>query len=64
HKDHFLVITCMAQDFSVIPATLVSVECLFSDARHICTNACSLLKAETISELMCTKLYTEFFTSI
>ncbi|KAI0313490.1 hypothetical protein OF83DRAFT_1065425, partial [Amylostereum chailletii] len=59
------VIICMAQDFLVIPATLVSVECLFSDARHICTDACSLLlKAETISELMCTKLYTEFFTSI
>ena len=38
-------------------ATSVSVEQLFSTSRHLCTDVRNSLKAETITQSMCTKYW-------
>lgn len=45
----------MARDVLAIPGAAVSVERIFSHARHICVDTRSSLKAESITELMCCK---------
>ncbi|TFY56694.1 hypothetical protein EVJ58_g7479 [Rhodofomes roseus] len=55
HAHKFPVIASMARDFLAIPGASVSVECLFSASRHLCVDTRSSLKAETISEAMCSK---------
>ncbi|KIO15967.1 hypothetical protein M407DRAFT_86587, partial [Tulasnella calospora MUT 4182] len=55
HSHDFPVISQMAKDFLAIPASSVSVERLFSSARHLCTDARSSLQARTITEAMCSK---------
>lgn len=45
----------MAKDFLAIPGSSVSVERLFSSARHLCADARSSLQAKTITEAMCSK---------
>lgn len=45
----------MARDVLAIPGASVSVERLFSKARHICADTRSSLKARSITELMCCK---------
>ena len=47
----------MARDILAIPGTSVSVERLFSKARHLCTDVRSSLKAETITEAMCARCW-------
>ncbi|EIW78404.1 hypothetical protein CONPUDRAFT_43583, partial [Coniophora puteana RWD-64-598 SS2] len=60
HNSDFPVIALMACDFlALIPATSVSVECLFSGSRHVCCNSRSSLKASTITKVMCTKKWLE-----
>jgi hypothetical protein len=47
----------MARDFLAIPGTSVSVERLFSSARHLCHESRASLHANTISEAMLTKMW-------
>jgi hypothetical protein len=47
----------MGCDFLAIAGTSVSVECLFSDARHLCHESRPSLKPKTISEAMLTKMW-------
>ncbi|CAK5283032.1 unnamed protein product [Mycena citricolor] len=54
---HFPVASRMARDFLVIPGTSVSVERLFSQARNVCQDTRSSLKASTIKEAMLTKMW-------
>ena len=57
HEKEFSVISKIACDFLAIPATSVSVECLFSKSRHLCTDLRTSMKAETVIEAMCTKAW-------
>lgn len=55
HAKTFKVIAHMARDVLAIPGASVSVERLFSKARHICADARSSMKAQSITQLMCCK---------
>ncbi|CAK5262315.1 unnamed protein product [Mycena citricolor] len=57
HGSNFPVASRMARDFLAIPGTSVSVERLFSQARNVCRDTRSSLKAATIKEAMLTKLW-------
>ncbi|KAF7351928.1 HATC-domain-containing protein [Mycena venus] len=57
HEHEFPIISRMARDFLAIPGTSVSVERLFSSARHLCHESRSSLKPSTISEAMLTKMW-------
>jgi hypothetical protein len=47
----------MAWDYLAIPATSVSVECVFSKSRHICSSLQSSLKEDTIKMALLTKTW-------
>ncbi|KZT64306.1 hypothetical protein DAEQUDRAFT_678804, partial [Daedalea quercina L-15889] len=57
HAHEFPVIAAITRDFLAIPGASVSVERLFSASRHLCVDTRSSLKAETICEAMCTKIW-------
>ncbi|EIM85850.1 uncharacterized protein STEHIDRAFT_58817, partial [Stereum hirsutum FP-91666 SS1] len=53
HASGFAVISKMARIVLAIQGAAVSVERIFSYACHICVDTRLLLKAESITELMC-----------
>ncbi|KAF7372567.1 hypothetical protein MVEN_00119300 [Mycena venus] len=57
HEHDFPITSKMARDFLAIPGTSVSVERLFSSARHLCHESRVSFKASTISEAMLTKMW-------
>jgi hypothetical protein len=57
HAQDFPILSRIAQDFLAIPAASIAVEQLFSSTWHLCNNVCSSLEAQTIMEVMCTKIW-------
>ncbi|TFY61097.1 hypothetical protein EVJ58_g4726 [Rhodofomes roseus] len=57
HAQDFKVISRIARDYLAIPGASVSVERLFSASRHLCANTRSSLKAETIVQALCAKIW-------
>ncbi|KZV84149.1 hypothetical protein EXIGLDRAFT_563769, partial [Exidia glandulosa HHB12029] len=51
------ILVRMARDYIAIPASSVSVKCLFSAAGGLTTRSRSSLSAKTIRKYMCTKLW-------
>ncbi|KAF7349507.1 Dimer-Tnp-hAT domain-containing protein [Mycena sanguinolenta] len=57
NEHEFPIISKIARDFLAIPGTSVSVERLFSSARHLCHESRASLNSKTISEAMLTKMW-------
>jgi len=57
HGSAFPTIAHVACDFLVIPATSVSVKHMFSKSRHICSDLCSSLKVQMITEALLLKVW-------
>lgn len=57
HEGSFPIMASIARDFLAIPATSVSVERLFSAARHVADDFRSAMKAETMTETLCVRMW-------
>ncbi|KAG8940951.1 hypothetical protein FRC04_004865 [Tulasnella sp. 424] len=57
HAAGFPVMALVAWDFLAIQGSAVSVERLFSSSRHLCTDVRSSMKAKTITQAMCAKMW-------
>jgi hypothetical protein len=53
----FPTLACMVRDFLAIPASSMSIERVFSQSCHICTDVQSSLKADTISKALLSKIW-------